>query len=1420
MKLFLYLLPTSALFGQIITTFAGAPKTFFSNTGLIAAKTPIAPSRLAVGPKNEVYFGDREANIVWRLDADGTLTVVAGNGLPGFSGDGGPATAASLNQPAGFAVDGQGNLYIADVRNSRIRKVDTNGIITTVAGTGQPGYSGDGGPAASARISYNGSLTYTTGGHTPAQYEGGIAADRSGNLYIPDLRNNVIRKVGTDGIITTVAGTGSGSSQASGDGGPAIKAVIPGPFSAAVDAAGNLYIGGPTYVRKVDLSGTISLLTTVYAVSLTVDKAGSLYASTLNEVLQLTPSTRVVAGGGNPGNGGIGDGGPATAARLMAPFGVAVDSQGGILISDSFNERIRKVDAAGTIHTMAGSGAPGYFGDGGPAASAGLSAPNSVAIDRNGNVYIADTNNQRIRKVDTKGTITTFADFSVPSYNGNRNPTYLAIAPDGGVLVNAGPGISKIAANGSLTTVVNSSQLNGLVDFTSDPSGNIYYIDSNLTVRKIDPSGNTTTPAGGVLATCTAFLHRCITTDSAGNVYFPGPGNAIANSLAKLTPAGMLTTIRISGVSQIAGMAVDVAGNIYLSDVGAHDQVVKVAPDGATTPYAGNNGYGLGGDGGPAVQATLFGPVGLAVDPAGNLFIADNLNGRIREVLTPAAFLSYQVSPPSLTFSAAEGGPPPSVQTVNLTPSVAGLTFTAASDSPWLSINPAGGTMPTAVQVSVDPSALAAGNYKGTITITAPSAASSVTAIPVALTVQSPAPPKLNVNPTAVTLSTLLGAGNQTSQIQIANSGGGSLSFSATAATISGGAWLSVTPASGTVMPGSPATLTVTASLAGLTSNTYQGNITIAAAGSTVVVPVVLLLTAPKTVILLSQTGLSFRASAGGGAPLPQSFGILNSGQGSMPWTATVSSLPTGSSWLSIDQQSGTVATPFTDVSFINVSVNPAGLAAGDYYGSIQVKSNAANSPQQVTVILTVLPAGTSPGPEVRPSGVIFTGAAGASPGSQDVLVGNPKAQADTYISGGIGKGFSYLPATAALPPGQPLTVRVFPDFTSLAPGEIDRGTITLQFSDGTPRTISVLTVVAPGSSGGGSTRAEDQQGCTTLLIQPTNLTDPSSSVTVGQPAALEVKVADSCGHLITQAAVTAGFSNRDPVVNLVHVGGGKWTGTWTPRNTSQSRVTITFTALLGQGAQQLLSGTVNVPVALQTGATTPLTSGTANAASYAGTYIAPGGLVAIFGQQLAGQTDQPSQLPFPTLDKGTQVLLGGIPLPLRYVSGTQINAQVPFDLAPNTQQQLVVKSGSAQSVPQDVVVAVAQPGIYTVDSTGQGAGIIVDGISNQPITLSNPAQAGQVVTIYCTGLGAVSPPVATGSPAPSSGSVSQTVNPVMVTIGGVDAPVQFAGLTPGSPDLYQVNAVVPAGVQSGNAAVVLSVAGQSSADGVTVSVR
>jgi sugar lactone lactonase YvrE len=352
----------------IITTVAGGG-TNYPGDGGAATNAEVDPSYgVAVDASGNLFIADGFSRIR-KVGTNGIITTVAGNGTYGYSGDGGAATNAKLWGPFGVAVDATGNLFIADSNNQRIRKVGTNGIITTVAGNGFTtvfpyppypivgAYSGDGGAATNAEL--NG----------PA----GVAVDAAGNLFIADSGNSRIRKVGTNGIITTVAGNGTGYS---GDGGAATNAGLYGPDGVTVDATGNLFIADPNEnrVRKV---GTNGIINTVAG-----NGAG--------------------AGTGGYGNYFSGDGGAATNAELNLPQDVVVDATGNLFIADSGNLRIREVDTSGIIITVAGGGTNG-LGDGGAAANAELGSPSGVAVDATGNLFIADSWNRCICKVVFSG---------------------------------------------------------------------------------------------------------------------------------------------------------------------------------------------------------------------------------------------------------------------------------------------------------------------------------------------------------------------------------------------------------------------------------------------------------------------------------------------------------------------------------------------------------------------------------------------------------------------------------------------------------------------------------------------------------------------------------------------------------------------------------------------------------------------------------------------------------------------------------------------------------------------------------------------------------------------------------------------------------------------------------------------------------
>jgi uncharacterized protein (TIGR03437 family) len=581
--------------------------------------------------------------------------------------------------------------------------------------------------------------------------------------------------------------------------------------------------------------------------------------------------------------------------------------------------------------------------------------------------------------------------------------------------------------------------------------------------------------------------------------------------------------------------------------------------------------------------------------------------------------------------------------------------------------------------------------------------------------------------------------------------------------------------------------------------------------------------------ILIPQTGLSFFTVQGGGSPPPQTFSILNTGTGQMPWTVSASTL-TGGSWLSVFPRSGETDATSGIVPQVRVDMNPQGLDAGTYYATVQVgASGATNNPQFVSIILTVLAPGSTLGPIVQPAGLIFTAVSGAGPpGSQTVTIESTSATATTFTSGRItadgSNWFQTLPAAGTIALSQGARLVVQPDTSKLAPG-VYRGALTLSFSDGSSRNVALILVVVPigaalsQATGIGNLSIKAAQGsCTPVVLAPvfTYLSD-GSSVPAGYPGQVGVKVVDDCGNPMTGGGVTVTFTNGDPPLRLTSLKDGSWAGTWSPGH-SASQVVITALASI---PEQNLKGQVQIKVGSQTADPVPVISqdGVVNSATFAAQGpLAPGTLVSVFGSRLAQGQASATSLPLPGSLAGGNILLGGKQAPLFYASDGQVNAVVPYGIPVNSSQQVLASRGNSISVPQAITIATAAPGVFTSDGK-LGIVIDVDAAGNQTrVDASHPAKPGDTLVIYCTGLGEVDPPVVAGNPTPVN-PLSRTVNPVTVTLGGASADVLFAGLTPTLVGLYQVNISIPPGVSGDQVSLTLSVAGQLSPP-VTIAIR
>ncbi len=608
--------PLSTLAAGQITTIAGGGT--FVGDGGTATSGFLFPWKAVFDSAGNIYVSDSGHNRIRKINATtGIITTIAGTGDGRFAGDGGSATAAALNSPQGLAIDGVGNLYVADTGNHRVRKIEAaTGNITTLAGDGNARFFGDGGQAASASLA------------TPSD----VAADSLGNIYVADSNNSRIRKINSSGVITTVAG--NGQFDFAGDGGPAVNAVLNFPQGIAVDRSGILYIAD-TYngvIRKIAAAGTIATIAgtpgtdgfggdnnsaTAAVLSepagLIVDAVGNLFiADTGNHrVRRVDVVTSVITSIAGTGQKAFsGDNGPAVSASLAYPTGVAVNAAGDIYIADLSNLRLRRISVrTGIIATVGGNQDFGYVGDGGPATAAGFNFPQGVAFDSAGNMYIADTN--RIRKVSAStGIITTIAGTGQAGYDG-----------DGGPAVNA--------------------QLFGPAGMAIDSAGNIFVADAdNNRIRKIAAAtGIISTIAGtgaadvfgdngpAISAALSSPLGVALDTTGA-NLYVSDTLNGRIRKINFAT--GIIATVA-SGFGLPIGIAFDSFGNLYVADTG-NSAVLAVTPTGNVVVVAGTGIVGFSGDGGSAAAATLSLPIGVAVDGQNNLFIADTFNARIRKV--------------------------------------------------------------------------------------------------------------------------------------------------------------------------------------------------------------------------------------------------------------------------------------------------------------------------------------------------------------------------------------------------------------------------------------------------------------------------------------------------------------------------------------------------------------------------------------------------------------------------------------------------------------------------------------------------------------------------------------------------------------------------------------------------------------------
>ncbi len=657
-----------------ITTVAGGSN--FVGDGLRARQAAIGSPFATAFVRGAMLIVDRGNNRVRRYDfKTGIITTIAGTGDRESSGDGGPAVAAALNRPADVLVDRAGNVFIAEDRGHRIRMIDSaTAIITTIAGTGRRGYSGDGGPAVSAQIA------------RPV----GLALDAEGRLLVAEFANHVIRRIDlSDQTISTIAGTGE--QDFSGDDGPATAAGLNVPRGIVPDASGNLFISDSANNRVRRVDARTGVITTIAGTGepdfsgdggpataaslnapggITADASGNLYLADRlnNRVRRIDGETGLISTiAGGDSQGFAGDNGPATDALLGRPQSVTVNGNGGfIVIADTRNNRVRRVRRRNdSIRTLAGNGEARIIGDDGPATAAGLYLPSDLAFDLSGNLVVADNSNHRVRSIDAgSGTITSIAGGGDEGLRAGRG--------SGGYGGDDGPALD--------------ASLDEPYGVLIDGAGNVVIVDSrNNRIREIDrATGNIRTIAGtggqgdsgdgDQAAEAEILAPRGIAADSAGHLYFTDTENNRVRRIDRDT--GVITTLAGDGqrgfsgdgglgiaasLDRPRGLDFDVDDNLFIADVFNHrirrvDAVTGVITTIAGSGTVGQGAGGFSGDGGLATESELNLPIDVTVDTAGNLWIADLFNNRVRRVSgTTGLITTVAGSGPSGRRGAASG---------------------------------------------------------------------------------------------------------------------------------------------------------------------------------------------------------------------------------------------------------------------------------------------------------------------------------------------------------------------------------------------------------------------------------------------------------------------------------------------------------------------------------------------------------------------------------------------------------------------------------------------------------------------------------------------------------------------------------------------------------------------------------------------
>ncbi|MBL8211393.1 MAG: hypothetical protein JNK87_11805 [Bryobacterales bacterium] len=908
----------------VVTTYAGTGL----ESGPIGDGGPVNRATLAsrrwngliVDGDDNIYFSDGGRQRIRKISASGTITTLAGTGESSFSGDGGPATEARLNNPLHLVFDREGGLNFIDGANLRLRRIRKDGIIETIAGKGVRGPSSAIGTAA-----------------LDAQFDElkGIALDSQGRVLLADL--NRVMAIDAEGKLELVAGGGTSTR----DGAPATEALFPNLFWITTDPLGNPWIANAVNMRRVNPDGTVE----------TVLGDGSRRANSL------VPGERM----------------PAKALRFTGVWQPLWLPDGGFLFSEGEGQMIYRCGADGMVERFAGVTASA--GADGASQFARVSAPTDVLTEQDGTLHVLE--DQALRYITANGSIQTRWAAALGSMG-------LALAPNGDLIVthpaiNSTIGVTSRQTNVERFIAATESrgqgfsgdggpairaQLNLPYGVTCDAAGNIFFADwLNHRIRKIDVDGIITTVAGnGIIGfagdngpgiNAALSYPMGVTVGPDGTLYIADTGN---RRIRTVDQAGIIRTFAepsaFFGNGNPNRLALAPDGSVIVTDT-AH-RIHRISPQGTGRVIGGTGVPSFSGDGGSSTAATFNTPTGVTVDANGNIYIADTGNNRIRMI---RGISTVRAEPRSFVFAYALGAPAVS-QTLTLFAGDDETTqYRVTTNVPWLSVTPASGelTQPSvALRVTASAAGLGRGAYQGRITILNVDKGDSYE-VPVSMII-SGTPQQLRLDRTGLTFATMANGATLTQSLRVLNTGTGAMPFTALGSTTSGGAWLRVSPGSGQSTAGATApALNVSVDPTGLAPGAYFGLVTVNAPNvdnapqSAVVVLNVFPNDAPPGA-QVSPYGLVFTTPPEG-RPANQNISLSNPSNRALTYTATLA-FPDTRRWFTLSATTGSIAAGQSAALTVTPAV--AGIPTGIYRGTVQLRFAPDNTTQTVDLILVV----------------------------------------------------------------------------------------------------------------------------------------------------------------------------------------------------------------------------------------------------------------------------------------------------------------------------------------------------------------------------------------------------------------------------------------------------------------------------------